>query len=606
MGRNKIKINVKERKSFLTKKKGVNTSPGKAHEPGRIDDRIISKSSPHYYNYIVAVVLLGFGVYEAVIYFDHKVVPSPDFPAFVRVGHQILLGDIPWGDKRAPVVGLLQAIISYFVGGQHPDLTAGRLLNALIFPFTGLLIWLTCRKTIGCFPAFIISILSLINPWTIQYFQEPIAEIPLFFFTVLTFFFLSRRSRWAYLFASIAMMVRYEGAALIVVTFLLNQIEAKTRKDRLMAFVWSFLAAIPLLAWMAGLIVNWHSTGTTHYLKEMGVTAEGKNVPLEYLALIWRASIQPLFIFPPSWPPRLTVWFSFFTKIMLTIGSFWAFGYGVWKRQWEILAYAIFLVLYTIIHIAYSVIDPRYCIMTNWIQLLLLFYGLEKFYLLIQNSNKISSAAIVGLQVILLFFLCIWIFYLYPCLEKLSPISPVSRHIPHVAIASVLVILVAKILPMQNMRGIFSLVVGSVLLCLMILSNQFTLASTVQDGKLDIEFKLLADWYVAHAEPDTKMVTSMPHIVRIFAPKQSSAFVAKQTIIGKNADDFINQCYTQNITYVAWDSRIGFNVGGRYYKLWGIQDINMLNRPQNVGPYEFVTQIVATPKRYINIFRLKK
>ncbi len=576
------------------------------YERSGIDKPAISKSLPQYYNYIVAAVLLGLGIYEAVIYFDYKVVPSPDFPAFVRVGHRILAGDIPWGDKRAPVVGFLQAIISHFVGGQHPDLTAGRLLNALIYPFTGLLIWLTGRKTIGCLSAFIISLLCLINPWTIQYFQEPIAEIPLFFFTVLTLFFLSRRSRWAYFFASVAMMVRYEGATLILITFILDQIEAKSRKERLATFLWSFLATIPLLLWMVGLFVNWNSTGTTHYLKEMGVAAKGKNVPLEYLLLIWKASIQPLLVFPPYWSPSIAGLFQFFTKVVLAAGSLWAVGYGIWKRQWQILAYVLFLILYTIIHIVYSVVDPRFCITTNWMQLILLVYGLEKFYALINHNNKVPTLVIVGLQTLLLVFTGVWLFQLYPYLERVEPVSPVSRYLPYVAMASALVVIFTRIVLAQKVQFFLRYSAVGALACVMILANQFTLASTVKDGKLDLEFKLLADWYVAHAEADDKMVTSIPHIVRIFAPQYSNFFVAKQSIMGENAEDFVAKCYAQNITYVAWDSRIGFNVGGRYYKLWGIENINMLSRPQDVGPYEFVTQVVANQQRYINIFRLKK
>jgi hypothetical protein len=66
----------------------------------------------------------------------------------------------------------------------------------------------------------------------------------------------------------------------------------------------------------------------------------------------------------------------------------------------------------------------------------------------------------------------------------------------------------------------------------------------------------------------------------------------------------VQKCYQKNITYITWDSRIGLRPGSRYYELWKIENIAFLRKPKNVGHYEFVTQIKADEKSYINVFRL--
>jgi hypothetical protein len=74
----------------------------------------------------------------------------------------------------------------------------------------------------------------------------------------------------------------------------------------------------------------------------------------------------------------------------------------------------------------------------------------------------------------------------------------------------------------------------------------------------------------------------------------------------ESPSDFVKKCYDEDITYVAWDSRLGLNPGNEYYKFWGLKNIAMLAQPRSIGPYEFITQIRANEMRYIYIFRLRK
>jgi hypothetical protein len=126
------------------------------------------------------------------------------------------------------------------------------------------------------------------------------------------------------------------------------------------------------------------------------------------------------------------------------------------------------------------------------------------------------------------------------------------------------------------------------------------------DGKREVEFKYLADWYVENAKPGEKLVSTMANVLRIFAPKYKDCFVHIASVKADSPYDFVKKCYQEDITYVTWDSRLGVFTQDRYYRYWGIKNIAMLARSEDVGPYEFVTRIRGGGESYINVFRLRK
>jgi hypothetical protein len=128
------------------------------------------------------------------------------------------------------------------------------------------LLWLAGRKIIGR-SAVWFAVIAIINPWGLQLLTEAIAETTLLFFIWATFYFIFIRSKWAYLFAALTTMVRYEGVALILGAFVMDMIEGKNKKERIMAFVYASMASIPLFLWLMGTVLSSHGMGTTHYFK---------------------------------------------------------------------------------------------------------------------------------------------------------------------------------------------------------------------------------------------------------------------------------------------------------------------------------------------------
>jgi len=96
-------------------------------------------------------------------------------------------------------------------------------------------------------------------------------------------------------------------------------------------------------------------------------------------------------------------------------------------------------------------------------------------------------------------------------------------------------------------------------------------------------------------------------VVQLYAPEYKKYFVRSIRVTGKSPIEFVNNCYEQGITYVAWDSRIGRATTNSYYKKWGMKNMAMLSRPQSFDPFTFIDEIRVEydRNRYIYIFRLE-
>lgn len=305
---------------------------------------------------ITAVLLLGFGIYQSVQFWGLAPMSHPDSPYFIRVARELLSFEMPVAFKRAPVVGLLQAGLSPLVGGQHPDLTAGILLNAILHPLNLLLLWLVGRRFLGDFAAWL-AVISILNPWGLLRLTEAIAETSLLFFILLTFYFILKRSHWCYLFASITTMVRYEGAALIVAAFVFDMIESKTKRQRLRALIWAILASVPLGLWLWGTVLTWDPQAS-HYIRHYGGN-RGYNIG-KCLAALWQTSVEPLFQLPSgSDESSLLVLWSL-SKVVTAAAVVFAAVHFFIKRRWNLLVLLVFFVLYLLVHIGRGSYKERY------------------------------------------------------------------------------------------------------------------------------------------------------------------------------------------------------------------------------------------------------
>lgn len=567
-----------------------------------------------YFEVFVIALLLAFGIYHSVLFFGQRPVPSSDFPAFVKTGHELLSFKTPSSFKRTPVLCLLVAGLSRFVGGQHPDLTAGWLLNAILHPLNAVLLWLVGRRVIGK-AALWLAVVAIINPWVIRMLSDPIAEITLLFFVLLTFYFIFRRSRWSYLFASITTMVRYEGAALILAAFVIDMITRKTGRQRLMTLLYSALALLPLVIWLAATFMR--PMGETHYLRYWGLgkityASEGRVVLREYIMLLWQVGFRPLFMsataakamFTKATLAEIQSIKTFYGISQILAAAGFAFGtiYGLCKRRWNILAMLIFLVPYIVIHAVHAFIYHKFLTTVYWSALLICFFGLQSCWKLINKNDRIPKLVIITLQGALLIIALVWLTQLFPLLPEFASISRRSVSIPYVAMGLVALIFAVRVL-LYRPRHIWRNIAITSVVCLVIASNQVALAPVVRNCERNSEFALLADWYIANASPGEKLACGVPQLLEIYAPKYERDFVSLATIKAESPQDFVRKCYKSNITYVVWDTRMGLFPKERTYKRCGYKNITMLSRPRSIGPYEFIARL-GHKRGFVNLFRL--
>jgi hypothetical protein len=573
-----------------------------------------------YFEIFLVIALLAFGTYQSILYFGHKIVPISDFPDIVRIGHELLSFKIPFRFMQAPVVGLLQASLSHLVGGQYPDLTAGWLLNAILHPLNLLLFWLVGREIVGK-SALWFAIIAILNHWVLYMLTEPLIETSLLFFSLLTFYLIFKRSNWSYVLASITTMVRYEGAALIMAAFVMDMIYCKSRRERIRSFLYSAMASVPLGIWLLGLFLTWKPEGATYltvlfskkYVEAFAEPVESRRGIVLHMELLWTVGFYPLFTLPTlakSLFARLTVTeigfiktFFNFSKIVVMVS--FAFGgiYGLYKRQWKILALLIFFVPYFLLHARYPYPLPRFHTNIFWIALLISFFGLKSCWKLIDTEGRMPKVFVLILQALMATISIIWLVWLIPYLPKISPMSPKSAFLPYVAIILLGVICALRVIIYTSRYFLRELSILAVA-CLIIVSNQFTLVRLVGDGQRDKEFKQLADWYVAHAKPGEKLGVYMAGIVKMFAPKFAEYIVRLPG--AESPEGFVKACYEKDIAYVVWATREGLTDQHTTYRRLGLhKNIKHLRTPKSTGAYQFITR-VGWKGGYVNIFRLRK
>ena len=559
---------------------------------------------------LIGVVLFAFGVYHSILYFGHTVVPISDFPDFFRVGKELLSLQMPSSFKLAPVVGILQNLLVFVSWGSPPELTAGWLLNAILHPFTVVLLWLVGKRIIGR-SAVWFAVIASINPWTIYYLTEPIIETPFLFFILLTLYLIFRRSRWAYLAASVTTMVRYEGAVLILAAFVADIIHRKDRRDVIRASAYSVMASLPLVIWLILTAVTWHE-GTSHYFsvlfskeyaKGFVEPVSGRTGILLHIQLLWQVAFQPLFVPYPGASGEFVDTLSKLTVAACIAGLILACVFAVVRRHWEILMLLLFFAPYFLLHAYYPYPLTRFHTTIFWIAILISWYGLQSIGGFLAQKARLPWQATLVLKIGVAIAAGLWCADLMRSFGKAASMSPTSASMPYVAMLVAGVIIAARILVERPIQISRHLCVAS-MLCLVVASNQFVLVRLVGDGKREIEFKMLGEWFAANGKPDEKLAVYQ-NDTQLFAGKNAPNVVGFPK--ADSPDELVGKLRQQGITYVVWATREGYSHGQHtgYQQLGLDKNIAFLAKPQSIGPYQFVDRI-GSERGYVHVFRLRK
>jgi len=554
------------------------------------------------HEWCVVALLLAFGAYQSILFFGHTPVPHPDMPHFVSVGHELLAFELPNSLKRLPVVGLLQAGLSHVVGGPHPELTAGWLVNALLHPFSLLLLWLVARRLVGV-AAVWIALLTAINPWVVQALTEAIAESILLFLGLSALYAMLCRSRWRYVLASIASMARYDMAALLALVVITDWMGCTSRRERLRSLAYGAVASLPLAVWLLATLLTFGQQPDTHYLKIIGSGGAVSAAIRGYVTAIWGVTFYPLLVPPPFLPPAAVKILYVLGKCVAVGGFALGVGFAIRRRRWDAACLLVFLVSYLLVHVISTFVYHRYCAVVSWIPLVVCCYGLCELAATLTRGRPLPRAMAVALQVCLFALLTAWAIWLASYLPGYVEMSRRSASLPLVAAGVIGVVLGVRLVAARGRRAPGHVAAGA-LTVLMVVSNQFVLAQHMGNGQRDIEFKHLLDWYHVHAQPGEKMLCTLSEVLAVLSPDQRDGFVRLTRVRGETADEIADSCRQKGIRYVAWDSRLGLHPDDLYYKRWRMERVAVLREPRSVGPYEFVAR-VGQGQRFINVFRIR-
>jgi len=475
--------------------------------------------------------------------------------------------------------------------------------------------------------------------------------------------------RWAYLPAGIACFFSLlAGLILITAVFAWDVYKSALGRKILPKLLLVLLASVPMVFWLYGTKqAQIAKPGSTNdYSKGYG----RKIVIDQFSDYTWQLGISSYFVervekIPVANRPGVirTIYHRLRepSQILLCISLILAVSYAIYKKQYNALFLIFFLFAYFLAHATRNGTRPRYAVPIAWLVLLVGCYGLRCGWLILNGNNQISKRflavtlsglllvtgwigfrhigsplwlflllgiclalgiwkfysphaiipkpIVIGLSLILLTVSLLWLFRLFPHLSKIAIYHQyrLTYYIPYVGMVAVLAVLVIRSIT-SRAKTIFPDLAVSALVCLMITSNQFLLAPLVKTGKKDIEFSKLANWYVENVTTDEKLVTTMPHVVEIFAPKLKDNLIRTGYVIGRSPSEFVQNCRLRDVDFVAWDSRIGIAITNSYYHSWGIDNMREWQlRREGYGPFSFVHKIGPDQyytRRFINVFRL--
>ncbi len=571
----------------------------------------------------VIVLLVAFGIYKSIVIFGAIPVPNPDYSGFVSTGKTLLNFRLPGSFKRAPVVGVLQVGLSYCVGGPHPVLTASWLLNAIFGTLSIVLVWQVGKRLIGD-AAIWLAVITTLSPWIVRYQIVPIAETSLIFFALVTFYFIFKRSNWAYVFAAISPMVRYELISLILIAFLMDMVTKKTKKQRWQAFLWAFLASIPFLLWMLGTYLSWETSSNTHYIhnyadavKKGGVGVRGSGFK-RFIYLLWESAVGPLAKTPSAIKCYVNGYITrlqydtvtagsqnvyFYTKIVAWISVLVATVYGVVKRNWKILALLLFLMLYAAVHSLRIKSHSRYTVPAIWAVLMFLWTGLHCCWKVINRNNWIPAPLIAIMQGVVVLFAAVWLAMSVPSIPKGGLRCLSISTLPYAS-----GLLIALLFTLRRFffkwRFLGRDLAFAFVVCLMMVSQFFATIPKIGDGSYNIEFKQLADWYAENSEPGEKLACTWNKLLVLLADKYADDIVGIAPYKGTTMREFAENCHKNNIIYIAWTHR-----GSGAKTRRGMLHIQRILGPQADNEYMTLEHRVEIPSRennrWINIYKLR-
>jgi len=265
-----------------------------------------------------ALAICAVGLAIGVWLRGHFPLPYPDFMDFVDPGHALWQGQIPETLKRAPFYPLLVVALGQLFTGEAPERTAAGWLMTLLLPANGLLIYLIGLNWVGRAARWA-ALLFLFTPLSLFLTGHEIVE-PLLTFLILAAVLAAQRSDpgglrggapqpgawrggWAYGFASLAAITRYDATGLVLGLICADLLRRESLRR---VVVRGGLALLPLAGWLALSWFTWPGRSEEHYVRIIAERSRGEMIRAFPGDLLWSLRVIRAALFDG---PRLDLTF---------------------------------------------------------------------------------------------------------------------------------------------------------------------------------------------------------------------------------------------------------------------------------------------------------
>lgn len=105
-------------------------------------------------------------------------------------------------------------------------------------------------------------------------------------------------------------------------------------------------------------------------------------------------------------------------------------------------------------------------------------------------------------------------------------------------------------------------------------------AQRIGSGRDLANLVIAAEWVHAHLEPDDRVASAMPGLLRLYAGREPAhRFPALAEIEAQQWPDILAECRTANIRYIVWHDELGAEHGPHYFDRWRLGRFNSLATP---------------------------
>lgn len=310
---------------------------------------------------IVLLLIICTGIY-LLINIHYYYVPDPDIFEYLQEGKELFHAPWIW-IPTPPFYSLLLYILDNILPVVNAGIVGGTLINIVCFLCSIYILWRLTEQWLGLYALLPILIL-IINPLSSLTNLQPMNAGAALFFVLLTFYLHKKRPGASYLCMALAFFCRYEAIVLLPIMLLWDFFEHKRIQNPI-----AFIAA-------AELILVWSVRGYFEdklYTPE--IVARAKELPnIEFFSNTFFSTLFNVQTPVPIYAPIIV-------SIWIVIGIIICYKYKVFIP----LLLCLYLIGYTLIHLAFPAVTPRYSYGALPFVLILLYWPAA----FLRSSNKI-------------------------------------------------------------------------------------------------------------------------------------------------------------------------------------------------------------------------